>query len=48
MNAGRHTRSGNRAERVARSMLGIALVLAVAWALTANGSAPELLGRFGF
>jgi hypothetical protein len=36
MNAGKPTRSRDRLERVARAMLGFALLAAVAWALTGN------------
>jgi len=36
MNAGKPTRSRDRLERVARAMLGFALVAAVAWAVMGN------------
>jgi|SoimicmetaTmtLPC_FD_contig_123_5606_length_1127_multi_7_in_1_out_2_2 hypothetical protein len=36
MNAGKPTRSGDRLERLARSMLGVALLAAVTWAVTGN------------
>lgn len=38
MTAGRPTRSRDRLERIARSMLGIVLLAAVAWALTGNNT----------
>ncbi|MFC5577452.1 hypothetical protein ACFPOA_05395 [Lysobacter niabensis] len=36
MNAGKPTRSRDRLERVARAMLGFALLAAVAWAVMGN------------
>lgn len=36
MNAGKPTRSSDRMERVARTMLAIALLAAVAWAVMGN------------
>ena len=36
MNAGKPTRSTDRIERLARSMLGAALLAAVAWAVAGN------------
>ncbi|MFC5569659.1 hypothetical protein ACFPN1_06250 [Lysobacter yangpyeongensis] len=36
MNAGKPTRSNDRAERLARSMLGAALLAAVVWAVMGN------------
>lgn len=39
MNAGKPTRQG-RFELFARSMLGLALVVGVIWALTGGGAAP--------
>jgi hypothetical protein len=38
MNAGKPTRSRDRLERVARGMLGFALLAAVAWALMSNNA----------
>lgn len=38
MNAGKPTRSSDRIERVARGMLAIALLAAVAWALMGNNA----------
>jgi hypothetical protein len=44
MTAGRPTKSRDRKENLARGMLGIALLAAVAWALMNSGSPPDLLG----
>jgi hypothetical protein len=41
MNAGMPTRS-DRAERVLRTLLTIALLAGVAWALTGHGTAPGI------
>lgn len=38
MNAGKPTRSTDRLERVARSMLAVALLAAVAWAVMGNST----------
>ena len=38
MTAGKPTRSTDRLERIARSMLGAALLAAVAWALMGNST----------
>lgn len=38
MNAGKPTRSNDRLERVARGMLAIALLVAVAWAVIGNSA----------
>lgn len=43
MNAGKPARPNDRGERVARGMLAIALLLAVAWALI-SGSATGFWG----
>jgi hypothetical protein len=39
MTAGRPVRSRDRLERIARTMLGVVLLAAVAWALTGNNTA---------
>lgn len=44
MNAGKPTRSTDRTERVARAMLAIALLAAVAWAVVGNTAATQFPG----
>lgn len=38
MNAGKPVRSSDRLERIARSMLAVALLAAVAWAVMGNST----------
>ena len=44
MNAGRNISTSDKSERVSRSLLATALILAVGWALTGNASLTAILG----
>jgi hypothetical protein len=44
MNAGRNISTSDKSERVFRSLLATALILAVGWALTGNASPTAILG----